>query len=93
MISANDTIVRDPAALFSALDDQLIMIDIESGKYLTIDAIGTDIWQAIEQPIVVETLVERLMDRYAAPRERIREDALAFLNNLATRGFVRLASG
>ncbi|MFA6124823.1 MAG: PqqD family protein [Sphingomonas sp.] len=92
MISASDTIVRDETTLVSALDDELIMIDIANGKYLTIDRIGAAIWEAIAQPVSVEALVAGLADRYDAPREQIGEDVLPFLDNLAARGFVRIVA-
>ncbi|MES1971437.1 MAG: PqqD family protein [Pseudomonadota bacterium] len=92
MISASDTIVRDETTLVSALDDELIIIDIAKGKYLAIDRIGAAIWEAIAQPVAVETLVDGLADRYAAPREQIGSDVLAFLDNLASRGLVRIVA-
>lgn len=93
MISASDTIVRNESTLSSAMDDELIMIDIASGKYIAIDRIGAAIWEAIAQPITVDALADTLADRYAAPRAQIRDDVLAFLNKLAARDFVRLAPG
>ena len=92
MISASDTIVRDETTLVSALDDELIIIDIAKGKYLAIDRIGAAIWEAIAQPVAVGTLVDGLADRYAAPREQIGSDVLAFLDNLASRGLVRIVA-
>lgn len=92
MICASDTIVRDETTLVSALDDELIMIDIAHGKYLTIDRIGAAIWQALAQPVSVDALVAHLADRYAAPPEQIGKDILPFLNNLAGRGFVRVVT-
>ncbi|MFA5964325.1 MAG: PqqD family peptide modification chaperone [Sphingomonas sp.] len=93
MISAGDTVVQHEATLCSALDDDLIMIDVANGKYLTIDAIGAAIWQAIARPITVADLVEGLADHYAASREQIHVDVLAFLDNLASRGLVRIVPG
>lgn len=92
MISASDTIVQDGSALFSPLDKELVMIDVASGKYLSIDAIGAAIWQAIAQPVGVDQLIDTLADRYGAPRDQVRDDVLAFLNNLASRGFVRIVA-
>ncbi|PTS75187.1 PqqD family protein [Sphingomonas sp. HMWF008] len=92
MISASDTIVQDGSALFSPLDQELVMIDVASGKYLSIDAIGAAIWQAIAQPVGVDPLIDTLADRYGAPRDQVRDDVLAFLNNLASRGFVRIVA-
>lgn len=93
MISASDMIVQDEAALCSALDDDLIMIDVANGKYLTVDTVGAAIWQLIARPITITDLVERLADRYAASREQIHDDVLAFLDDLATRGLVRIVPG
>lgn len=93
MISASDMIVQDEAALCSALDDDLIMIDVANGKYLTVDTVGAAIWQLIARPITMTDLVERLADRYAASREQIHDDVLAFLDDLASRGLVRIVPG
>jgi hypothetical protein len=88
MIAATDTVVRDEATLVSALDKELIMLDFANGKYLTINAVGTSVWQMIETPVPVETVVGQLIDLYEAPRDQILHDVLAFLDDLASRGLV-----
>lgn len=93
MIAATDTVARDETALVSELDQELIILDVADGKYLTIDPVGAAIWRLIEHPVAVEALVEQLAERYDAPAEQIRQDVLAFLGKLADRGFVRAVAG
>ena len=59
-----------------------------SGVYFGMDDVAQSIWQAIQKPVLVSDLLEFLVDEYDAPRERVRDDLLAFLAKLESAGLV-----
>lgn len=55
--SENDILKTD-------LGDEMVIMDIETGNYLSINKIGKLIWEMIEQPISVRILLETLTKRF-----------------------------
>jgi hypothetical protein len=46
------------------VDDTFVMIDFESGTYVSLNKTATDIWNALEQPRSSDDIVEALTARY-----------------------------
>lgn len=74
--------------LSSEIDGEVVMMDIESGQYFTLDAIGTRIWKAMAEAISVASLCRALEQEYDAPLPVIERDVLALLANLATQKLI-----
>ena len=48
---SEETLIRRTASVLTAeIDKQIVMMDIESGRYLGLDDIGSVIWQRLESP-------------------------------------------
>ena len=88
LVAAEDLVTSD-------LDGEIVMLDIESGKYHSLDAIGSRIWALLETPRSVAQICNLLMREYDVERPHCEADVLAFLNDLAGDRIVRsvLAAG
>lgn len=87
-LSRKDTICR--ADVFTAqIKPDYVLVDIEAGDYLQLNAIGAEIWEAIATPILIEMLCKRLYPRFNVPPQAIEDDVLAFLEQLEKRGLLR----
>jgi hypothetical protein len=73
------------------LDDGIVLMSVEQGRYFSLDAIGRDIWQRIAEPCTLAELVDHLAAAYDAPRETIAHDVSAWLIRMAGIGIVELA--
>jgi hypothetical protein len=83
-ISTQDTIKRKGGQLVtSELDDDLVMMDIKNGSYISLNRTGRIIWQEIEQPLVVTDLIHRLTERYDINESVCTIETLQFLNKMA----------
>lgn len=89
MTTIETVLVRSANCLASGIDDELVMIDVESGYYFSLDAIGHDIWKRLEQPVRVGDLCVALEHAYAAPLDVITADVLRLLNSMADEGLVK----
>lgn len=83
--------VRRCGDLLSAdVDGEMVMMDVETGVYFGLDAIGTDIWKRLEAPVTVADLTADLVGDYDAAPETIERDVLALLTDMKTRGLVEV---
>lgn len=76
-----DTVAADIAG-------EIVVMDVDQGKYFGLDDIGSDIWRRLETPMSVATLCAALEADYAADPETIRTDVIALLQSLIERGLV-----
>jgi len=66
--------------LATDVGDDLVMMDIETGQYITLNKMGRIIWQEIASPVKVSELLNKLMERFQVTEEVCRQDTLEYLN-------------
>lgn len=89
-VALDSVVAARPDLLAAPMDDKLVMLDLEKGKYFGMDDIATTIWTAIATPVRVGDLCEQLMERYAVDAETCRADTLEFLNQLRDEGLLEV---
>lgn len=67
----------------------MVMMDVETGKYYNLGDVGGRIWALLEQPITLGTLADRLTQEYAVSKEQCLKDIMPFVQALLERGLVR----
>lgn len=82
------TISRKPNMLSAGIDDELVLMDMQSAKYFGLDPVGSRIWDALAEPITVEDLCRRMGEAYQGDLATIQADVLAFVRQLAARGMI-----
>lgn len=87
-VSMKSKVVRSDEPVAEPVDDELVMADIDRGKYYAFNDIATAIWQNLERPITVEELCARLCEDYEVEADQCATDVLAFLKELESRGLI-----
>lgn len=88
MPTLTSRVQRSLSPLCTEIDGEIVMMDVDSGSYFNLDAIGSDIWRRLEQPVTVADLCDGLAADYAADLETIRRDVLALLGQMTEKGLV-----
>ena len=79
----NFTLVRCKDIVCSDIDGEIIMLSVENGKYYSLDAVGSQIWHLLAQPIKLSTLCSHLTDMFDVDRETCTNDVSELLTELA----------
>ena len=83
------TILSRREGLMTAdMNGSAVMMDIMTGKYYNLGEVGGRIWELLEEPATLSTLVQKLTAEYDVGAERCRADILPFLNILLERGLL-----
>ena len=64
------------------LSGEKVMIDFDAGKYFMIKGVGNDIWDMIQEDIVVEAIVNQLLEEYDVSAQECETSVLEFLESL-----------
>jgi hypothetical protein len=71
------------------LDEWLVMMDIDAGKYYLLDDVASVVWTRLAAPTSVADLVDELCSRYDVDPSRCEADVLPFLTALHEKGLVQ----
>lgn len=78
-----DSIVQRHSHLISAeVDQDIVMVNVESGFYYGISDVAREIWDALENPARISDLIESLSADYDIDRSTCEEQTLSFLEAL-----------
>ena len=92
MFEDNTCVVRSSAVIARGLRDQTLLMDMESERYLTLDAVASQIWTMLDGTQSVAHIAATIVDEYDAPAPTVRADIDALLNELFELGLVRRAA-
>ena len=73
------------------IDRELVILDLRSSTYLTTNASGTVLMQALTENRTESELVQRLVDTFGIPRPEAESDVRSFTEALGEAGLLELA--
>lgn len=82
MISINTIVSHRKDIDTTDLNGDLVMMDLEEGRYFSLNSVGSRIWELIEKPIEVNKVIDSLLDEYDTNRNECEENVLEFLEKL-----------
>jgi len=90
-ITTNSIIKRSPEIVYSDMDGETVMMSIEQGSYFGIDAIGSHIWNVLEEEISVEALCARLCEKYDVEESQCQQDVIRLLEKMQEHNIIEIA--
>jgi hypothetical protein len=73
------TLKRNPEIISSKIDDEVVMMSIEEGKYFGLDPIGSIIWELLEEPLSLENIIPKLVEEFDVDEEQCFQDSSSFI--------------
>lgn len=89
MISPDATITRKERVVYRDLQDGGVLLDLESGAYFGVNAVGSLVWAAIDGGRTVDGVVADLRSQLDDAPPGVADDVVHFLSDLEARGLVR----
>jgi hypothetical protein len=77
-----------PDVVFRDLEGEAVILDLASGRYFGLNAVGTRIWTLLDQGTSIEQIVQTVAEEYDADAEQIARDVKALIENLSSRGLI-----
>ena len=76
--------------VFRELDGEAVLLNLESGIYFGLDAVGTRIWQLIGEFGLLSVVLDHVVAEYNVDRSAAASDLLDLVTQLASRGLVEI---
>lgn len=77
--------IRKKELLSSKMDDEVVMMHPESGKYFALNPVASRIWELIESPHSLSELVEKLTKEFDVPEQKCHKEVSEFLNEIISK--------
>lgn len=89
-IMMQSILTRNRKITAAAMDEEIVMMNLDTGNYYNLGKTGSIIWNLLEQPISVELLIQQLMDNYRVTRQQCETETLSYLKELRAEGLIEI---
>lgn len=72
------------------VDDEMVILDMESENYFGLDEVGTSIWQAMQENEILQEVFNTLLEQYEVEPEVLKKDLSDFVEKLLESGLVEV---
>jgi len=92
MILENSTIQKTDEHLMSIIDKEAVILGIDSGMYIGLNEMATEIWAMLDEPVRISGIIDSLAEQYDEDRSVIRDQVLEFLSSLLDRSLIKFSN-
>ena len=75
--------VQTEDILSSNIDDEVVMMSMDTDKYYGLDPIGSRIWKLLQEPCTLRQVCEKLVMEFQVDASTCQHDVLEFIQKLA----------
>ncbi len=80
----------NPNVQGTTLDGETVLLDLATGRYYTLNRVGTAIWERCTGSASLKDIHATLCSKFEASAERIADDLFALVTQLGHEGLLRL---
>ena len=92
-ISFSDRVKIPDDILISKLQEESVILNLDSERYFGLDDVGTRILSVLTTSDSIEAAYQRLVEEYDVDGQALRLDLLELVENLLTHGILQISRG
>jgi hypothetical protein len=89
VMETNELKLRNDDLSWRQVGDEVIVLDLRSNAYLSINQSGTTLWELLVDGSTPATMAARLVSEFGAEEGQAQHDVDAFVEMLTKRGLLR----
>lgn len=98
-MASNSTVITEASIIHTGsdiavatLEDEVVVLDVERGRYYGLNELGARIFQAVqnEGPVSVEDVLTRIEKEYAVESDQLLRDVSDFLSAMQGHGLLEV---
>lgn len=90
MLNEKNIIQKSDNSIESTIDGDIVLMNLDNNEYYSMDDIGSAIWNMLNEPRSINSLIEELMKQYKVDREVCAKDTMKFLEQLYDKGIIKI---
>ena len=92
-ISFSDRVTVPDEVLISNLQDESVILNLNSERYFGLDDVGTRMLSVLANSASIEAAYESLACEYEVDRQVLRDDLIVLVENLLQQGLIAIEHG
>jgi hypothetical protein len=81
--------LRADGVTWRALDDHIVVLDLESSLYLNVTGAGAVVWKLLYEGTTLDAMVDAVLEVFEVEPDKARTDLVAFVDDLRVRKLLR----
>lgn len=91
-VSIDSVVSPGKEVIHSNLADEVVLLDLKSGVYHGLEAVGARIWELLSEPVSVRQVRDTLLAEYEVDPAECEQDLLQLIAELRNHGLVEVRS-
>ena len=87
-VSPNSIVRPAPEVVFQWLEEEVVLLNLDSGMYYGLEPVGARIWKLIENPQSLATVIAQVEREFDVEHSRVESDVLGLVGELQKSGLV-----
>lgn len=83
--------IRNNETISGRLHDEMVMMDIDKGKYYSMNPVATNIWELLEKPLSVDQLSQKMIQDYEVDASTCKKDVKKFIGEMLSLSIIKEA--
>jgi uncharacterized coiled-coil protein SlyX len=75
--------------MFRFLGDEAVILNLATGVYFGLDAVGTRMWQLLSEHSSTDKVIDAMLTEYDVEEEKLRNDLDHLIEQLSEKGLVK----
>lgn len=88
MVSPEDIFKKNERVPWRKIEEEAILVKVDSGEVIHLNEVATEIWQAIDGKENVSAIISHIHDTFEVKKEEAEKDALEFIRALADKKII-----
>jgi hypothetical protein len=89
MLAHKPRMVINESVVSAELDDEVVLLNVETGIYFGLDTLGARIWALLAAGVDREGICTALLAEYEVGRAQLEADLGDYLDTLVSKGLIR----
>lgn len=87
-VTLDTRVVASSGQVSTLLGNETVILGGTQGKYFGLNAVGTRVWELLEKPTDVRSIVAVIVEEYEVPEAAAASDVLKLIGDLLANGLV-----
>lgn len=87
-MKSTEVIARGNDYVFNEIDGEVVMMNIETGAYASMNATGKSIWNLLEQSVSIDAVINALVSEYNVSKQQCEKDIIPFIEKMIAQKIV-----
>jgi len=84
-----EVLTRNNEILWKLIEDKVVLLDMDEGRAITLNEVGSHIWTSLEKEKTNDELVQDVTSAFDIGEDTARKDTNAFLDDMLKRDLIR----